>query len=51
MIMTVNPKEKKILLTSIPRDMYVTLHSSGQLDKLTHSGIYGIDETVSTVED
>lgn len=31
--------------------MYVTLHSSGQLDKMTPSGIYGIDETVSTVED
>ena len=51
MIMTVNPKEKKILLTLIPRDMYVTLHSYGQLDKLTHSGIYGVDETVTTVED
>ncbi len=51
MIMTVNPKEKKILLTSIPRDMYVKLHSYGQLDKLTHSGIYGVDETVTTVED
>lgn len=51
MIMTVDPKEKQILLTSIPRDMYLTLHSYGQLDKLTHSGIYGIDETVSTVED
>lgn len=51
MIMTVNPKSKQILLTSIPRDMYVRLHTYGQLDKLTHSGIYGIDETVSTVED
>ncbi|WP_269477111.1 LCP family protein [Hominibacterium faecale] len=51
MIMTVNPQKKQILLTSIPRDTYVALHSYGQLDKLTHSGIYGIDETVSTVED
>ncbi|MCQ4637208.1 LCP family protein [Anaerovorax odorimutans] len=51
MIMTVNPQNKQILLTSIPRDTYVKLHSYGQLDKLTHSGIYGIDETVSTVED
>ena len=23
----------------------------GELDKLTHSGIYGINETISTVED
>lgn len=51
MIMTVNPKTKQILLTSIPRDMYVTLHSYGAKDKLTHSGLYGIEETVSTVED
>ena len=51
MIMSINPSTKEILLTSIPRDMYVTLHSYGQLDKLTHSGIYGIDETVTTVED
>lgn len=51
MIMTVNPNTKQILLTSIPRDMYLTLHSYGAKDKLTHSGIYGIEETVSTVED
>ena len=51
MIMTVDPANKKILLTSIPRDTYVTLHSYGAKDKLTHSGIYGIDETVQTVED
>lgn len=51
MIMTVDPVDKKILLTSIPRDTYVTLHSYGAMDKLTHSGIYGIGETVETVED
>lgn len=51
MIITVNPKTKTILLTSIPRDTYIPLHSFGALDKLTHSGIYGVDETVDTVED
>lgn len=51
MIMTVNPVTKEILLTSIPRDTYIPLHSYGALDKLTHSGIYGIDETITTVED
>lgn len=51
MIMTVNPKTKQILLTSVPRDMYVSLHSYGAKDKLTHSGIYGIRETTTTVED
>lgn len=51
MIMTVDPVNKKILLTSIPRDTYVMLHSYGAMDKLTHSGIYGVGETVETVED
>lgn len=51
MVMTVNPKTKEILLTSIPRDSYVILHSYGQYDKLTHSGIYGVNETRATIED
>ena len=51
MIMTIHPKTKKILLTSIPRDTYVKLHSAQQMDKLTHTGIYGVDETINTVED
>lgn len=49
MLMTVNPKTRTILLTSIPRDYYVELASKGAMDKLTHSGIYGIDETTATV--
>ncbi|MFR2966768.1 MAG: LCP family protein [Anaerovoracaceae bacterium] len=50
MIVTVNPNTHQILLTSIPRDYYVELASKGAKDKLTHSGIYGISETVATVE-
>lgn len=50
-IATVNLDKHEILLTSIPRDYYVTLHSKKAKDKLTHSGIYGINETVTTVED
>lgn len=50
-IVTVNLNTHEILLTSIPRDYYVTLHSKKAKDKLTHSGIYGITETVTTVED
>lgn len=49
MIVTVNPKTKKILLTSIPRDAYVPLAMNGKMDKLTHSGVYGVDETINTV--
>lgn len=51
MIATICPKTRKILLTSIPRDSYIKLHTAGQMDKLTHTGVYGIDETLGTVED
>ena len=51
-VMTINPKTHEILLTHIPRDFYVKLHGIGDTkDKLTHSGIYGIDTSVKTVED
>ncbi|WP_346677466.1 LCP family protein [Erysipelatoclostridium sp. An173] len=49
MVMTVNMNTHKILLTGIPRDYYVTLDSKGAKDKLTHSGIYGVNETVNTI--
>lgn len=51
MIVTVNPLTKKVLLTSIPRDSYIKLHTAQQMDKLTHTGVYGVDETLNTVED
>ena len=51
MIVTVNPKTKKILMTSIPRDTYVKLHTAQQMDKLTHTGVYGVGETLDTVHD
>ena len=52
MIMTVNPKTHKILLTSIPRDYYVRLHgTTGYKDKLTHAGLYGINMSIETIED
>lgn len=50
MVVTVNPKTKQILMTSIPRDCYVTLANKGKKDKLTHSGLAGIENTVKTVE-
>lgn len=52
MIVTVNPKTKQILLTSIPRDYYVPFKVlNGSRDKLTHSGLYGVDETKGNVGD
>lgn len=51
-IVTVNPKTKEILLVTIPRDYYVQLHgTTGIRDKLTHAGLYGVDMSVSTIED
>lgn len=52
MIITVNPNERKVLLTSIPRDYYVNLPSFGEnaYDKLTHAGYYGIEESVKSIE-
>ena len=51
-VVVVNPKDAKILLISIPRDMYVQLHdTTGIRDKLTHAGVYGINMSKSTIED
>ncbi|MGN1181970.1 MAG: LCP family protein, partial [Faecalibacillus sp.] len=51
LIVNVNPKTKQILMVSIPRDCQINLHKNGKMDKLTHTGIYGVEETVSTIED
>ncbi len=52
MILTINPKTHKILMTSIPRDYYVQLHgTTGLRDKLTHAGIYGINMSIQTIQD
>lgn len=51
LIVEVNPKTKQILMVSIPRDCEIKLHKNGKMDKLTHTGIYGVEETVSTIED
>lgn len=51
MIVTVNPKTHVVLLTSIPRDYEIQLPSyNNATDKLTHTGIYGIRETIGAVE-
>jgi LCP family protein required for cell wall assembly len=48
----INPRTHQILLVNTPRDYYVQLHdTSGVKDKLTHAGIYGVNMSVSTLED
>ena len=51
-IMTVNTKTKKILLTTTPRDTYLKIPGKGQnqYDKLTHAGMYGIQTSIATLE-
>ena len=48
-ILTVNPKKDKILITWIPRDYYVKINESSYKDKLTHAGIYGINSSIYAV--
>lgn len=57
MVVTVNPTTNTILLTSIPRDYYVTTVcdaadgcQNGATDKITHTGMTGINTTKRTVE-
>lgn len=50
MVVTVNPQTREVLITSIPRDYYVELPTYGAMDKLTHTGIYGAEETIGAVE-
>lgn len=48
-LMAINPKTHQVLMINTPRDYYVTLASKGKKDKLTHAGIYGIEESVNTL--
>ena len=50
LILAVNPAKHKILLLNTPRDFYVPLAMNGKLDKLTHAGLYGINESIHTLE-
>lgn len=56
MVVTVNPVTSTVLMTSIPRDSYVQEYCDdyacnyGANDKLTHTGIYGVDTTRDTIE-
>ncbi len=49
-LVTVNPKTEKVLITWIPRDYYVHINNSSEKDKLTHAGLYGIDTSIYAIE-
>lgn len=52
MVVSVDPINHKLLLTSIPRDYYVNLPGKGEnaYDKLTHAGYHGVQESIRAIE-
>lgn len=56
LLVTVNPNTNRVLMTSVPRDYYVEVTCSdnacnaGSMDKLTHTGMSGVDTTKETLE-
>ena len=52
LVVSVNPDTHRMLLTTTPRDYYVTIPgvSGEQKDKLTHAGVYGVDASMATLE-
>lgn len=50
MLVGVNPNTKQIFMLSIPRDTYYPLNRNGQYDKFTHAGIYGLNESIKTLQ-
>jgi LCP family protein required for cell wall assembly len=47
----VNPQTHQVLLLNTPRDYYLPLHMNGRMDKLTHAGVFGINESMATLDD
>lgn len=45
----VNMNSRQILLITTPRDYYVYFAATGQRDKLTHNGWYGVDSVMETM--
>lgn len=51
LILIVNPRAKHIDMVSLPRDGYMPNSALGYVnDKLTHTGMYGIDASIDTIE-
>lgn len=52
MVLTVNPSTYQVLMTSIPRDYEIYMPDmDNQMDKLTHTGFYGVNTTVLAEEE
>lgn len=45
----VNPQTKQVALINTPRDYYVDLAGTDSKDKLTHAGLYGVENSMQTL--
>ena len=51
LVVSVNPGQRKVLITTIPRDTYLPLGGDeGKYDKLTHAGLFGVDTSIKSLE-
>ncbi len=52
LILSINPKDRVAMMTTVPRDSYLPIAGGGydEYDKFTHSGIYGIESSIETLE-
>ena len=51
-LVIINPRSKQILLLNTPRDYYIPNPAgNGELDKLTHCGMYGINTSIDALSD
>ena len=50
-LVTVNTETHQVLMISTPRDFFVPFSNTGNRDKLTHAGWYGIDVCMDTIGD
>ena len=51
LLAAVNTADRKLLLLATPRDFYVDFPASGgEKDKLTHAGLYGVEESTAALE-
>lgn len=49
-VVTVNPNTREIFTVSIPRDTWVYMPCVDGYDKLTHSGVFGVECTIDSIE-
>lgn len=49
-LLVINPLKHEILLINMPRDLFVYIPHVHDYDKLTHTGIMGIDAGIETIE-